>query len=106
MRIPNLGGQTKFMVFSVSGNLFHAPPLLADWTSEGWIYNRRQKLLRHSSFRGYFKLGSNMSPSPSPHGTMLCYFLLPKTLNNSGTTLIRGEGEGVPAKVLFRLFFL
>ena len=57
------------------------------------------------SFRGYFKLGSNMPPSPSPCGTMLCYFLLPKTLNNSGTTLIRGKGEGVPAKVLFGLFF-
>ena len=57
------------------------------------------------SFRGYFKLGSKMAPSPSPPGTMLCYFLLPKTLNKSGTTLIRGEGEGVPAKVLFGLFF-
>ena len=36
---------------------------------------------------------------------MLYYFLFPKTLTNSGTTLIRGEGEGIPAKVLFRLFF-
>ena len=45
-------------------------------------------------------------PLPLSPGTMLCYFLLPTTLNNSGTTLIRGKGEGVPERVLFGLFCL
>ena len=57
------------------------------------------------SFRGHFKLGLNIPHPPHPPRTMLYYFLFPKTLTNSGTTLIRGEGEGIPAKVLFRLFF-
>ena len=67
------------------------------------------KLLRHSYLLGAISSSVRTCPPPpplTPHmGTMLCYFLLPKTLNNSGTTLIRGEGEGIPAKVRSRLFF-
>ena len=47
------------------------------------------KLSRHSYLLGV--ISSSVRTSPTPPRTMLCYFLFSETLNNSGTTLIRGR---------------
>ena len=65
-------------------------------------------MLRHCYPLGLFYAWSENDPLPLTPGTMLCYFLFPMRLVNSGKTLIGGgrRGRGIPGKYFLDYFSL